>query len=93
MTTEIGPELTRRIGHAIGDIFVALGHPLTCNGGNDDWRNHHDHEVLLELAGDKLRCPECGREQEIPVPDDHEHPCPTLQGCTRNGLCCLCGLP
>lgn len=41
------------------------GHPRTCNGGNPDWRTHHDHEVILVRDGDRLRCPECGREEAL----------------------------
>lgn len=45
------------------DLLIAAGHPYTCNGGNPDWRTHHDHEVIMVWAGDELRCPECGRTQ------------------------------
>lgn len=54
-------------GIALGDTFVAAGHPLTCNGGNPDWSTHHDHEVLMRIEDDRLVCPECGRVQELPA--------------------------
>lgn len=66
---EILPGEGREIGRRLGDFMVAFGHPLTCNGGNPDWRSHHDHEVRMLRDGDTLVCPECGREQAIP-----EHP-------------------
>jgi hypothetical protein len=62
---EIGVSEAREIGEVLGDPFVALGHPLTCNGGNPDWRTHHDHEVLMLIDGDRLVCPECGRLQPL----------------------------
>lgn len=56
----------RTIGAMIGDPFVMMGHPLTCNGGNPDFSTHHDHEVIMQLADDgKLACPECGRKQTV----------------------------
>jgi hypothetical protein len=57
----------RKIGRAIGDPFVALGHPLTCNGGNPHWRTHHGYEVrmLIDTARRELVCPECGRRQPV----------------------------
>lgn len=62
----IGPNEAREIGQRIGDMFVAMGHPLTCNGGNPDWRAHHDHEVRMLRDDDgNLVCPECGRVQEL----------------------------
>lgn len=60
---EIGAGEARQIGAAIGDMFVALGHPLTCNGGNPDWTTHHDHEVRMLMRAGDLVCPECGRVQ------------------------------
>lgn len=63
---DITEEEARRIGYAIGDLFVAVGHPLTCNGGNPDWPNHHDHEVRMQLGEQGLVCPECGRVQKLP---------------------------
>lgn len=65
-TRDISDEESRRIGYLIGDFFVAAGHPLTCNGGNPDWRSHHDHEVRMKLDGKILVCLECGRIQELP---------------------------
>jgi uncharacterized Zn-finger protein len=62
---EISKAEALEIGARIGDPFVALGHPLTCNGGNPDWRTHHDHEVLMMIEGDHLTCPECGRVQTV----------------------------
>lgn len=65
---DIRPDEARAIGTAIGDFFVACGHPLTCNGGNLDRRaDHHDHEVrmLIDDSG-HLVCPECGRVQKLP---------------------------
>lgn len=49
------------------DMLLTFGHPMTCNGGNPDWRSHHhDHEVVMEwTAEDNLRCPECGRVQDL----------------------------
>lgn len=64
---EIDPDEARRIGGAIGDFMVAAGHPLTCNGGNPDWRSHHDHEVRMQIGEQGLVCPECGRVQELPT--------------------------
>lgn len=64
---EIGGWEARKIGTALGDIFVALGHPLTCNGGNPDFQTHHDHEVLMLIDGDELVCPECDRRQLLPA--------------------------
>jgi uncharacterized Zn-finger protein len=63
---EIGTLEARNIGAAMGDLFVAVGHPLTCNGGNPDFGTHHDHEVLMLIAEDHLVCPECGRQQKLP---------------------------
>jgi len=63
---EITPAQSRLIGAAIGDPLVALGHPLTCNGGNTTDPGH-DHEVrMLFLRAHELICPECGRRQPIP---------------------------
>jgi len=62
---EIGKLEAQNIGARIGDLFVAMGHPLTCNGGNPDFGTHHDHEVLMLISGDTLVCPECGRRQEL----------------------------
>lgn len=63
---KIGQQESRLIGDIIGDVFVALGHPLTCNGGNPNLDTHHDHEVLMLRDDDgSLVCPECGRVQEI----------------------------
>lgn len=45
--------------------FILAGHPYTCNGGNPDIHNHHDHQVLLVRFGTLLRCPECGRTQPL----------------------------
>lgn len=66
---EITHDEGRRIGKAINEPLVAMGHPLTCNGGNPDWRTHHDHEVIMLISDDKrqLHCPECGRAQELPA--------------------------
>lgn len=47
------------------DMFILLGHPYTCNGGNPDFAMHHDHEVLLVRLGELLACPECGRTQPL----------------------------
>lgn len=47
------------------DFFILHGHSYTCNGGNPDWRTHHDHEVVLVRDGDVLRCPECNRTQPL----------------------------
>jgi hypothetical protein len=47
------------------DFFIVHGHHYTCNGGNPDWRSHHDHEVVLVRDGDVLRCPECNRTQPL----------------------------
>lgn len=58
---------SREIGRLIGDFLVAVGHPLTCNGGNPDWRGHHDHEVLMLTDETNLICPECGRVQTLPA--------------------------
>lgn len=57
---------SRAIGRAIGDPFVAFGHPLTCNGGNPDFNSHHGHEVRMLIDVRGLVCPECGRVQELP---------------------------
>ena len=65
---EISDEQARLIGKQHGWMLVAFGHPLTCNGGNPDWRTHHDHEVRMLLQDPThLVCPECGRVQEIPA--------------------------
>lgn len=46
------------------DMPLSMGHPFTCNGGNPDFKAHHDHEVVMEWTDDDdLRCPECGRVQ------------------------------
>jgi uncharacterized Zn-finger protein len=68
MARKIGPLESALIGRAIGDPFVASGHPLTCNGGNDDMNTHHDHEVVMLIhdSGKELICPDCGRAQELP---------------------------
>lgn len=63
---EIGKLEAMNIGAAIGDLFVAMGHPLTCNGGNPDFRTHHDHEVRMRISGKQLVCPECRRRQNLP---------------------------
>ncbi len=63
---DITEEEARRIGFALHDPFVFFGHPLTCNGGNQDFSTHHDHEVLMQIDGQNLVCPECGRAQELP---------------------------
>lgn len=63
---DIAPEEARRIGVVLGDFMVAAGHPLTCNGGNPDWRTHHDHEVVMLIEAGTLVCPECGRRQAFP---------------------------
>lgn len=56
----------RRIARLIGDPMLLVGHPLTCNGGNMDWRTHHGRvEMMQDERG--LVCPECGRVQEIPA--------------------------
>lgn len=64
---EITPDESRQIGAAISDFMVAAGHPLTCNGGNPDWRSHHDHEVQMLISEQGLVCPECGRTQKLPA--------------------------
>jgi hypothetical protein len=65
---EIGDIESRLIGRAIRDLFVAMGHPLTCNGGNDNRSTHHDHEVRMMVGDDEMElvCPECGRTQRLP---------------------------
>jgi len=64
---KIGPLESTRIGRAIRDPFVAAGHPLTCNGGNNDVSTHHDRgRMLIDDSGKELVCPECGRTQELP---------------------------
>jgi predicted RNA-binding Zn-ribbon protein involved in translation (DUF1610 family) len=68
-TRKITAEESRRIGRALGDVFVASGHPLTCNGGNPDWSTHHDREVLMRIDERGLVCPKCGRVQKIPALD------------------------
>ena len=55
----------KEIRERIGDPLVMMGHPMTCNGGNPDWRTHHDHEVIMRRDGDTLVCPECGRVQQL----------------------------
>lgn len=71
---------TLRLGFALGEPFLAAGHPPTCNGGNDNIKTHHDHEVIMLLAGrERLVCPECGREQWLPSDwnyDDEDSPPP-----------------
>lgn len=54
------------------DMLLSFGHPMTCNGGNPDVRDHrHDHEVIMEWTDDDdLRCPECGRLQPMSAYDD-----------------------
>jgi hypothetical protein len=47
------------------DFLIRAGHPYTCNGGNPDWRTHHDHQVIMVREGNELRCPECGRTQHL----------------------------
>jgi hypothetical protein len=65
---KISPSESALIGWAIGDPFVASGHPLTCNGGNDDVGTHHPDEVrmLIDDSPAELVCPDCGRTQELP---------------------------
>ncbi len=61
------PAETRQIGRAIGDFFVAMGHPLTCNGGRTTTRgSFHDYEVHMLFDGTNLVCPDCGRVQTLP---------------------------
>lgn len=66
---EITDLQTRRIGYCLGEPLVLLGHPLTCNGGNDDLASHHDHEVRMKLDTSRpaMVCPECGRVQTLPT--------------------------
>ncbi len=66
MARPISDSEARRIGLLLGDPFVMSGHPLTCNGGNPDFKTHHDHEVLLLMGEWALFCPKCGREQALP---------------------------
>lgn len=47
------------------DVFILLGHPYTCNGGNPNFAMHHNHRVLLVREDDHLACPECGRTQPL----------------------------
>ncbi len=68
---ELTQDETKAIGRALGEPMVTMGHPLTCNGGNPDWRTHHDHEVLMlldehPLDEPSLTCSECGRQQLLP---------------------------
>lgn len=58
---------TRAIGYGLRDFMVTAGHPLTCNGGNPDWRTHHNREVIMLIGDRGLVCPECNRVQELPV--------------------------
>ncbi len=67
MTRPITDGEARDIGWVIGDFMVAMGHPLTCNGGNPNFSTHHDHEVRMLISDDErtLVCPECGRVQQL----------------------------
>lgn len=65
---------TRRIGFALGDHLLRIGHPATCNGGNPRLVEHHAEEVrmLVDEGGNFLQCPKCGRQQSLPSGWNHD---------------------
>lgn len=71
MPRAITEQESKQIGFAIGDPLLAIGHPLTCNGGNMNFNTHHPDMILMVIEDEGkpepyLICPDCGREQELP---------------------------